>query len=280
MPEGVPSGFLYERVEELGNNNQYLVIRVPHAKYWDTQAVVIEAIKEVNKDAYIINADQNALKHPLSDEHITIAEIPSRLMRKPDRPTVMIIKQALRVGIVVPPEASVNINQMVDTLAIHDATVAQSLAGRSCGYGTKGEDTYPIFTQLKGIERVIRSYNGERIDPSSQFNKLSQTFNSGIYKIVNKEFLIEGRDYSAIVHCSKNFHHDVARTVLNDDYKWGNRLYEIDGPNPDHMDSWELLKKYRPDFIGKNALYIGNGENVIMGRLKDNFIDKIDNKQV
>lgn len=263
---GTPTSFLAERLEVLKRHGGYTLIRAIGKRH----IAVIKAIRSLAPTMNIVEADM--FKTAVVGKHITISEIPTFLSKQPEQPTVLLVRGALRVGIVLKPECSKNICEMIDTNAVRADTVTQSFVGRSCGYHKRG-DTYGIFTNLKDVETVIDFYNDvyQAIPVGLKNTGAKKT---GTYQIVPyKDAQVMIQNHKLVSRCSLNNENDCADIVLRNVNTWDNRLVLIDKANPNFTKSWALLMANRPEVIGNYVSYNSaitgyNGAEVL-----ENFID-------
>jgi len=78
------------------------------------------------------------------------------LSTKPAEPTIVIIRGSMRAGITL--DHKHHIRGWVETESATSDTVAQSGAGRACGYNRTG-DTYPIYCDLRHVDSWIEAYD-------------------------------------------------------------------------------------------------------------------------
>jgi hypothetical protein len=264
---GDPTPFLAERIDTLRRHGGYTLIRATGKRH----TAVIRALHLLAPTMPIIEADM--FRQAVAGQHVAIAEIPKVLSQRPDKPTVVLVRGALRVGIVLPPEASPNICEMIDTNAVRADTVTQSFVGRSCGYG-KRNDTYSIFTNLKDIETVIDFYDD--VNGAIPLGlKNTGAHRSGRYEVVDFEKAaqqIKG-EHKQVSRCSLNNENDVADHVLRGVNTWDSRLVLIDKPNPNYQKSWQLLVAYMPEAINNYVAFNPDSNWYSGAAIHDNFID-------
>jgi hypothetical protein len=228
-------------------------------------------------DMHIVDADSIGGEN--GDEYIHLNELVKFLHQTPDEPTVVMVRQALRAGLTLPASISQNFYAVIDTpgdKSRNDTTV-QSFIGRSCGYGKK-DDTYPIYANMKEIQTSIDFFNGvEGAVPSGIKNTgVKIKSGKGRYEIVQND----GKRMVSV--CSATHENDMADQVLRNQNTWADRYVYLDGPAPEHNDSWERLKKERPELIGQYAIYVKDKSDNItsidkytkLAKVSKNFIDK------
>jgi len=267
--KGRPSNFLWGRINALKQHGGYTVIRAIGKRH----AKVIDAIRQVSLEIPIIEADMFKSSEG-GGKHITIAEIPTLLTDRPAQPTIILIRGALRVGIVIPPSASPNICEMIDTKAVRADTVAQSLMGRSCGYG-KRDDKYIIYANLKHIETVLAFYQdvAGAVPPGLKNTgaKLTGTYQQVLAETA-KAWLEDGT-LDSMVTCSANNVNDCADAVLRGVNVWQGRAVYLDGPNKNFGPSWVALTQRRPDLVGKYLTFNTEARGYSGAKVHENFID-------
>ncbi len=264
---GDPTPFLRGRIDKLRQHGGYTIIRATGKRH----TAVIRALRLLAPTMPIIEADM--FKTAVAGQHIAIADILKVLCERPTKPTVMLLRGALRVGIVLPPQASSNICEMIDTNAARADTVTQSFVGRSCGYH-KRNDTYGIFTNLKDIETVLDFYKDTKgAIPVGLKN--TGAHRSGRYEVVDFEkasVQIKG-EQKLVSRCSLNNENDVADHVLRGVNTWDSRLVLVDKPNPNYQKSWQLSVAYMPEFINNYVTYNPERNWYSGAEIHENFID-------
>lgn len=264
---GDPTPFLRERVATLQRHGGYTIIRATGKRH----TAVIRALHLLAPNMPIIEADM--FKVAVAGEHLAIAEVPNLLCKRPEKPTILLVRGALRVGIVLPPEASDNICEMIDTNPGRADTGTQSFMGRSCGY-RKRDDTYIIYTNLTHIETVRDFYDDvQGAIPVGLKNTGAQR--SGSYEIVDFEKASKQiKDEQKLVsRCSLNNVNDVADCVRRGVNTWDERLVFIDKPNPNYSKSWQLLVASRPEVVGNYVTYNPDLSQYSGAQIHENFID-------
>lgn len=264
-PQGDLTQFMRHRIESLlTTKNQYTVVRATGKRHYKLMA----AIAHHYPNLQVIEADMFKACSP-GHKHVTISDIPAALSTKPTQPTLFLVRGALRVGIVIPPEASPNIHEMVDTNSLRADTATQSFIGRSCGNG-KVNDTYTIYSNLKEVEAVIDHYNGvKNAIPSGLKNRGSHK--TGAYELVNeRQMKLQPKH---ITVCSKNNEHDVAYEIRHNINAWESRYIHLDKANPKYKKSWQELKKLHPEVIGEYVMFNPSRTGYDGATLKLNFLD-------
>jgi hypothetical protein len=183
--------------------------------------------------------------------HFTIAEIPGRLSQKVSRPTIILIKGALRVGVELVPEVCKNILLMVDGSSMQRKadTDAQSLLGRACGYNKKN-DTFPIYVNMKHIEILVRHFDGEEgVFPegmnSKEFDAALEGYTDRVYNPL----------YDVVDYIEAPEPNDgVSKISLGNVYDYGKLLLEGKMPRSRGADDAGASKGYRGILVDKPNL--------------------------
>lgn len=260
---GTPTRFLAERIATLQRHGGYTIIRATGKRH----TALIRALRLLAPTMPLIEADM--FKTAVAGRHVAISAIPEILCQKPDSPTVVLVRGALRVGIVLPPKASKNICEMVDTNSVRADTATQSFIGRSCGY-YKRKDTYSIFSNLKDIETVLDFYRDVKgAIPVGLKN--TGAHRAGRYEVVPFENAYQTD--AVVSRCSLNNENDVADHVLRGVNTWDGRFVLIDKPNPNFSQSWQRLVSQLPELVGHYVTFNPERNWYKGAEIHDNFID-------
>lgn len=264
---GDPTPFLADRVDTLQRHGGYTLIRATGKKH----IAVIRALRLLAPTMPIIEADM--FKQAVAGTHLRIADIPTQLSIHPKRPTILLVRGALRVGIVLKPSLSNNICEMVDTNAARADTVTQAFLGRSCGYH-KGNDCYSIFTNLRDVETIIDFYDDVKgAIPVGLKN--TGAAKGGSYQLVplhDAYDMAKNQGYQ-VSRCSANNEHDVADEVMRNIDAWQGRLVYLDEANDKHLKSWAWLVATRPDLVGQFVTFNRDTVGYSGAKVDENFLD-------
>lgn len=264
---GDPTRFLAERISVLKRHGGYTLIRAIGKKH----IAVLRAIRALSPTTPIIEADM--FKTAVAGTHIKIADIPVQLNIRPEKPTVILIRGALRVGIVLKPSCSNNICEFIDTNSQRADTVTQSLLGRSCGYH-KRNDRYVIYTNLSDVETVIDFYRDVHgAIPVGLKN--TGAARGGSYQLVPVRDALDmakNQGYQ-VTRCSLNNEHDVADNVMRNVNTWDGRLVFMDDANANWSKSWAWLKATRPELVGQYVTFSHKAVGYSGAQVHEKFID-------
>lgn len=154
-----------------------------------------------------------------------IEQLPYNLSVKPDKPTIIFIKNALKRGVEV--KVAKYIRFWYECLG-HEAGTIQSV-GRFCGYGKEYNDNLEIFCNKKHIERNLPLYEVSRLGSSKKLHKYvieneEEAIQSGTWFKIGAERTkttrLETVDFSSRDEANKYFQELKKETTL---YTWINK---------------------------------------------------------
>ena len=267
--EIVPSDFFKERVAEFRglcqkHGNGYMVVRATGAR--------AEAVKNHFKfaDGILLPLDQQIEVRDFHCELGNTSKLNECLRAQPPYPTVVIIRGTLRAGKTL--STTKHIRLWIESAGSKTDTLVQSGVGRSLGYaGTDGhskfDDSYPIYCNAALIDDALAFYDqfyefdGIRIVPRGNWNDrvhAKENYRQVIAPSMD-EVPLEIRNSAYWGRQSKvsaNNKKDLARYILEELKPTGKApVIVVDGPNPNHLESWhELLTRY-PDIQGSIVYY-------------------------
>jgi hypothetical protein len=188
-----------------------------------------------------------------------IKELDVTLSNPPAKPTVVIIRGSMRMGKTL--SDTQYIRQWIEVPESDPAAIGQ-VVGRSCGYRSqesghsKFDDTYMIYCDLDAVDEICRFYNNNELVPKGiRHNGTvdgTKTHDMcwGDFEEVPEHLKTNRKKGSKV---SENSSQDIAKAILNEASRSGvdKRFYFVDGPNPDHRESWQRLESERPELVGK-----------------------------
>jgi hypothetical protein len=239
------------------DSHKYTVVRAKADRH-----IVLEKFLKANNLTYRV----------FNDDEKNIKDFSNVLSVVPNTHIILVIKDCCRAGVTI---TGINIENWVELNSKASDSVSQAGVGRACGYG-KQEETYIIYTNLKAVKEVAAYYSADRsnghiipggIQNRRKINVLrinyteSKPFSheEGRQKVRDLWGTLARGAISATSEYGKNRlsdDRDLIDMFLNGHGKYSkqHKAIKFDGPNSKHPESWERLKKLRPEVIGKTVL--------------------------
>ena len=232
--------------EDFGNG--YQVLR--------TQGIRPEIVENYIGETY----GQSVSVRSYSHEEKNLSKLDGQLKIRPPKPTVVIIRGALRVGKTL--STTKNIRQWIEPFNSNPDTTYQAI-GRCFGYmsedgHSKFNDTFLIHCNTKAINRIIQFYANSQCIPKTRWNNSSvKRIKRYQMEIVDNVNDIPSGIPEGMNTISGNEKNDLAKAILRGNIRSGElrRVY-IDRPNKKHQASWDILEAAKPEWIGKYAYFI------------------------
>jgi len=264
--------FFKERLDEFiglcnKNGNGHLVIRTQGQAPFVIERYLGQNYPNIWFREYSIDGDYE------------ISQLDGALSEQPKKPSIIIIKGAMRAGKTL--NETMHIRMHIDAYKTDDS-LYQSI-GRYLGFPCKSghrkqDDVFPIYiSSTKLVDNIIGFFDGEfTIIPGGRWNSQSKIKRQYKMIVFDKyedipEEIIKKSVATNTVSGEKGI--DRAKALLDRNpresaFAGKERLTFCDGPNSNHIDSWNSLIQRQPDWEGK-YFWFEPIENVIeLGKLK------------